>query len=75
MTPEQLYRKTYEIVGWAYEGDIHCPCCAAKRFGERLKDEEHPPEDREGNPISPVFLGETMGDEVCDDCLAELTDE
>ena len=28
-----------------------------------------------GNPISPVFLGETEGNEVCDDCLAELTDE
>ena len=78
MTPEFLprpeFRKTYEIVGWAYEADLHCNPCAQKRFGDQLKDEKNPPTDREGNPATPLFLGDLKGDEVCGDCGSKLDD-
>ena len=73
MTPENRpeYRKTYEIVGWAYEADLHCNPCAAKRFGpDLLKGKEM--EDGEGNSVHPVFLGDLQGDEVCGDCFKKL---
>lgn len=76
MTPERLprpeYRKTYEIVGWAYEADLHCNPCALERFGPKLKDDQDPPADSEGNPVHPVFLGDLEGDEVCGDCFGRL---
>ena len=40
------YRKTYEIVGWAFHADIYCVEC-----GESL-----PEVDPEGNERHPVFL-------------------
>jgi len=76
MTPEILprpeYRKTYEIVGWAYDADLRCNPCAQARFGDSLKDELNPPADQEGNPVTPVFLGDLRGDEVCGDCFRKL---
>ncbi len=72
MTERIPYLKTYEIVGWTYEADIHCPTCAARRFGAELMDERAPPADREGNRVHPLFLGDTDGAEVCGDCLQPL---
>lgn len=78
MRPEHLpppeYRKTYEIVGWAYEADLHCPTCAASRFGAKLQDGRNPPQDREGNPVHPVFLGDLEGSEYCGDCGSSLAE-
>lgn len=53
-------RKTYEIVAWTYEADIHCLDCAEERFGPPLRISGSGRElegiDSEGNQISPVFL-------------------
>ena len=66
------YRKSYEIVGWAYEAGVHCPSCAAKRFGAEVGVERASPVDRERNPVQPVFLGAADGEELCADCLRPL---
>ncbi|MCG2767431.1 MAG: hypothetical protein L6435_03495 [Anaerolineae bacterium] len=60
------FHKTYEVVGWAYEADLHCRECASKRFGEELEIKEMI--DREGNPVHPLFLDETQQDDACGDC-------
>ncbi len=36
---------------WVYEADYHCKKCAKKRFKDLNKDHE----DKEGNPVIPVF--------------------
>lgn len=61
-------RPSYEVVAYAYEGGIHCEEHALKRFGPAIFDEEHPPVDRDGNEVQPVFLDE-VGPEglFCDD--------
>lgn len=57
-----------DVVGYAYEADLHCTQCAEDRFGAaKLMDNENPPEDGEGNPVSPVFAGEDAY-EQCDHC-------
>jgi hypothetical protein len=59
------------IIAYTYEADVHCPACAASRFGnfDKFKytsdglitgDHDHngiayTNIDREGNPIHPVF--------------------
>ena len=62
-------RKLYEVIGYAYEAALHCPVCAAKRFANPDK-----AIDREGNAVTPVFLGDEFDYKpTCDDCL-ELLD-
>jgi len=66
------FRKTYEVIGYAYEADLHCVACTIKRFGVRMEFLDKV-EDDEGNPIHPVFLGdEREGPEYCGDCREEL---
>jgi len=67
------FPKTYAIVGWVYEADLHCNACARARFGCGLEESKELV-DREGNPVHPVFLGDLKGDEVCGDCFARLGD-
>lgn len=64
------YPKTYRIVGYTYEADFHCVRCAEHRFGVKIHDDRNPPRDREGNPVTPVFLGDIRDDcrPVCGDC-------
>ena len=59
--------KSYQVIGYAFEGSIHCPGCTFKRFpgGEG--------EDSEGNEVGAVFAGESDGTEYCNDCLEPLT--
>jgi len=60
---------SFDILGWAYDADIHCDDCARERFGSALDDDQNPPEDSEGNPVHPVFAGdEGSEDEHCGDC-------
>ena len=58
------YRKTYEVIGYAYEADMHCPDCARKRFKNPDK-----ATDNEGNEVRPIFLGdEHDSPPYCGDC-------
>jgi len=68
----EQFMEGYKIRGWIYDGDIHCEGCAYDRFGVRIYDEENPPEDSEGNPITPLFASDAIGDEVCGDCGSPL---
>jgi hypothetical protein len=63
------YRKTYELVGYAYEADIHCLTCTGKRFPTVLFDGAT---DNEGSPVTPVFLGDTEPGEYCGDCFQPI---
>ena len=69
-----LFRKTFEIAGWAYEAGLHCNICAYDRFKELLTSEETPL-DQEGNPLYPLFLGDLTGEECCSDCGGRLSDQ
>ena len=60
------FHKTYEIAGWVYEGDLHCGECARRRFGVEMKARELV--DREGNVVTPLFLGDTRDDDSCGEC-------
>ncbi len=68
------------IIGWAYEADMHCPDCAAARFGNYITNglygvwADVTPVDREGNEIRPFYSideGSDAGD-YCGDCFAEI---
>lgn len=55
------YRKSYEIIGYAYEADVHCINCTANRFNivdSTLIKLEQLPVDSEGNTISIISLQE-----------------
>jgi hypothetical protein len=63
--------KAWEIVGWAYDADIHCLDCARKHFGPQLDDDLV--DDSEGNEVSPVFCdAEDVETYHCGDCNEKL---
>jgi len=64
-----MYRKSFEVVGYAYEAALHCLDCAGKRFENPDKEGL---EDSEGNPIHPLFLDQLEGGECCDDCFEPI---
>lgn len=75
------YRKTFEIVGYSYEADLHCKPCTLRRFGEAVNfkgDEEFDPAypilDGEGNPIYPLMLEEVEEKDTCGDCRRRLNE-
>jgi hypothetical protein len=67
------YRKSFEVVGYTYEADLHCVPCASQRFGRALS-RRRLPGDREGNEVSPVFLDQTQDTDTCGDCHRRLSD-
>ena len=64
------------IEGWAYDADQHCPDCARERFGNAIDNQDNPPEDSEGNPITPIFSTSELFDAArgtfCGSCRAEI---
>jgi len=57
-----------QVKAWVYEAGYHCKKCAKKKFKNLDKDNE----DREGNPVLPVFSDEFKHLEefhCCDTCL------
>ena len=67
------YHRTYEIIGWAFEADLHCDDCTVSSLGgDPHKDSELI--DREGNHLHPIFLGDVQGELHCGDCGKSLTD-
>jgi hypothetical protein len=72
-----MYRKSFEIVGYTYEADIHCLDCTEKRFNVEIDEYqgfegEDKIEDREGNNPHPVFLDNLEGEEYCGDCFKKI---
>lgn len=69
-----IYRKTYEVVGYAYEADLHCLDCTCTRFGFPHTTDGNDLEaiDNEGNAITPYFLGDTTSEDYCGDCFTRL---
>lgn len=65
-----MYRKAYEVVGYAYEASLHCLACARARFGGQIDSAV----DDDGNQVAPVFLDSVSGDNYCDDCFESLAD-
>ncbi len=67
------YRKVYEIIGWVFEADIHCPECTYRRFPELQEDNNARIQDREGNEVRPIFLGdEHESPPYCGGCFQPL---
>jgi len=60
-----------DVIGYAYEADLHCIACTVARFGHEPTEED---EDSEGNPIHPLFAGDEYQaeGEYCGDCHAEI---
>lgn len=62
--------KAYDVIGWVYDADYHCPACAVKRFGEDERSPGFPfpwlPEsgatDSEGNAPLPIFASDEWFD-------------
>ena len=66
-----FYRKSYEIVAWTYDADIHCDPCTRKRFSDYALGESFAV-DSEGNPVHAVFLDQIETPETCGDCHATI---
>lgn len=66
-----MYRKSFEVVGYAYEAAIHCVECAEKRFGAAAL-ADGTAVDSEGNAVTAVFLDGIGDDESCDDCFCTI---
>ena len=74
-------RKSYEIIGYAYDAELHCVRCAEKKFPTGYKNEYSYKKSlslegngNDGEEIHPIFLGaEFDTPPVCGDCF-ELLD-
>ena len=68
------YRKSYEVIGYYYEADLHCLDCAFYRFGVVVHSlDTSGVIDREGNSITPAFLGDEYESYPhCGDCFEPL---
>lgn len=66
-----------EIIGFAYEADLHCVDCAMDRFGSDITVDiaNGWPKDNDGNGIHPIFYREEHdpAGEYCGDCKAEIS--
>ena len=69
----KYFVKSYAVLGYTYDADVHCPDCAVFRFGiDALDDSEPTVFDSEGNPIHPMFADQTDKDVCCSDCHTPL---
>lgn len=64
------YRKVYEVVGYAFDADLHCLECTNARFPNMTESTE----DSEGNTPTPIFLGGTIESDICGDCFKNLSE-
>ena len=71
-------RKSFEVVGFMYGADFHCPRCTTRAYGVDVVRGIEDAEDGEGNPVHPVFLDQLSDqvwrwESVCGDCFEPLT--
>lgn len=74
-----------DIRGYSYEAGVHCIACTSALAAVGIL-KRVPPlilasdengiaqdlQDREGNPVHPIFADQGMSDDTCDDCGEEL---
>ena len=61
-------------IAYCYEASCHCPEHTSQRFGSAEEIERTEKEDREGNPVTPIFdhQASELGNYLhCDECLYE----
>lgn len=65
--------KAWDILGYAYDADLHCEPCTRLRFPS-ADSEFSDVEDSEGNEIHPLFAsdGQSPDGEYCGDCGREI---
>ena len=68
------YRKTYEVVGYTYDADMHCVDCTITHFGAEAMTRRISPTDSEGNHIQVVFLEQATDGNVCRECRRRLNE-
>lgn len=60
-----------QVLGYAYEADLHCIQCTISRFRGSPEFKEY--EDSEGNPVHPILSGQDTSDldddMYCGDCF------
>lgn len=63
----------HDPIAYAYDADVHCPECAAERFGDKLDDPKT--EDSEGNTLGVMFSWDEGSERgtYCGDCSAEIS--
>lgn len=68
-----------KIIAYTYEAEVHCPACTRDSFKRRKATEwvdengiSDVCEDRDGNPVHPVFSTDEHNFTNCADCGAEL---
>lgn len=74
-----------DIVGYAYNADLHCITCTKADYSNRIIKRGTPAGfqaddngipldaiDREGNPVHPVFVDTADGSDMCGDCCRPL---
>lgn len=59
-------RKSHEVIGYAYEADVHCLECSERRFSDTRKFT------LDDNEVQPVFLGEVSDYLTCGDCHSKI---
>lgn len=62
--------KSYDIVGYTYDADMHCEACALARFPELAIGETAT--DSEENQTHPIFADSCGDDDACGDCFRNL---
>ena len=65
-------RKSFEVVGFTYDADFHCPHCTTRAYGVDVVRGLEPGEDRECNPVTPVFLDQLHDGTYCGTCSEEI---
>lgn len=63
--------KAYTILGYAYDGALHCLDCANRHWGPESLASNAVLDDAEEHP-QPLFAAEADAYEVCDDCGAVI---
>lgn len=65
--------KSFDIIGYAADADIHCEKCIRKLYKAKRVNGDLEGEDHEGNEISPMFADEGGSEAVhCGTCGCEL---
>src|SRR5688572_18996160 len=76
--------KAWEIIGYTFDADTHCPDCTFDKFGRNLPpefkgelDDNGVPveaEDSEGNQVHPIFASDESADPKKDTCCGTCGD-
>lgn len=63
-----MFRKSYEVVAWTYDADMHCVGCTLNAFPALRSIVNDYAVDSEGNDVTPVFLDQIDDVYTCGTC-------